>query len=146
MSKMKKIIVNCHEPIAIDKKYDQTWSDVYLRFKSKPGKKVYLYNITLISKISFDEDVDIIKKSAEKYKELNFSQELEKNQLIEDYLTKGIIYVDNGNDNSYDIYTPTKWINRTEANRLLNYFLNKIGHSSNFKFVWKRPKLIVTPM
>ena len=47
---MKRVSVECNEPIAVEPDWPQPWSDVFLRFKERPGRRERRYGPTLYSR------------------------------------------------------------------------------------------------
>ena len=49
MSRSKRVRLFCHDPLVVDPEALVYWSDVWVKFKGKPGRKLYEYGPTLIS-------------------------------------------------------------------------------------------------
>jgi hypothetical protein len=50
----KHVTIRCYDPIARDKFARQPWSDVWLSFTAKPGRKKYCFAPTLVSKVALE--------------------------------------------------------------------------------------------
>lgn len=136
---MKHVRTWCHGPIAVAPLYRQPWADVWLRFRGRPGRKVYTYGPTLISKpelhgaLRFQRDLDPpdLKEIA---KLERAAARIETRDLL--------IVPDPGR--CPDIYTAADYIDRREAERMLQFLMTSLGFGRT-RFVWARPRLIIDP-
>ena len=142
----KKIVCSCHEPIGISKDYEQPWSDTYLSWTGKPGRKKYGLAPTLIGKQAAIQDYKISCWLLEKYPDVKDYQD-EKTQLesiirvLEEEKTYVIIDVEK---DLPTVYTYKDYINRKEAENMISELM-KFKDYYDIKCKWKRVKIYVIP-
>jgi hypothetical protein len=144
----KHIQIQCHEPMAIDKTYRQPWADVWLQFTAKPARKKYKLAPTLISRPALERDLEIDVACQKENPDLDYSAGIQRHRKILEYLTNGgDIYIDieSIEKDMPNIYTTREYIDRTEAERMLNVFLRSLGYNS-VQYKWIRPMIIITPV
>jgi len=140
---MKEIQVRCYEPIAVDPTYEQGWSDVWLRWKWNP-KRACRGMLTLIGRIELLSDMETNRECIKHHPKLSsvFRKELEAQEGVYDSLKKDfIVYT----PKTACVYTKHDWITRKIAEDMMALYLSTQG-VSHAKFVWKRPKTIISPM
>ena len=141
----KKIVCKCHEPIGISKKYKQPWSDVYISWTDKPGRKKYRLAPCLVSKPFAEADLKTNLEIQEKYKSLDFQTDIDECRSAIDWLENFDICVHNPNNSFPNIYTSKDYIDRHEAEKMIAELMKFYGYQ-NIKCKWKRVKLFVIPM
>jgi hypothetical protein len=150
----KLINVKCHEPVALPNREDirQGWSDVWLEFTVKPGRKKERICVCLVSRGRLIKDIDFEKSFIVNYpKYFNESKvllddyELILNNL--DLAGGGSVFVDEYvYDTSITIYINNEVLSRNTIESVLDsYLCEKFGFES-CKFKWERPRFITTPV
>jgi hypothetical protein len=142
------------------------WDDVYLRWKGKPGRTVYRAapclecDAELKVELKIHEDIrnredtdevnvlDSLRPARTTTKEERQSwyrdEDATYQRVLKDLET--VNYAESGEGAGLCLYTKAAGINKHEAERMLAWWLNKTHGIRNPKFVWNRPKIIVTPM
>ena len=59
----KLITVRSYDPIAADKNYRQPWSDVWISFTGKPGRKRFRFGPTLVALPALIQDVELARSA-----------------------------------------------------------------------------------
>lgn len=166
MPSPKRVLVRCYEPIAVDPTYRQPWGDVWIRFKAKPGRRVYTFGPTLISRPEVERDLEMHRRmqDPEEAKELDawmeemglrlptdsaepldWSDKIAQDEALLTRLDREDLIVETLNDPGIpNLYTPAEFIDRAEAERMLASWMAGMGHRQ-VKFKWLRPELIVIP-
>lgn len=168
----KRVLCSCHGPIAFGPHYKSPWEDVWLRWKGKPGRKVYRAAPTLVC-------------HRELYVELEMHAEIRKGPLhplsIGDIILPGTPEVPMEERESWylrddevmrsmlaalerapyacdwqsyperdkglsTVYTKAAGIDRKEAERMLAYFLEVAYGVKNVKFDWKKADFCIEPV
>ena len=170
----KRILCFCHFPFAQYPDAKVPWDDVYLRWKAKPGRRVYraapclvckaevLADLKMHEEIRNEKTIRVWSLTAEdgfgsKQSEEPLSEEViaehqtwyreddaRYRQVLEDLETQEFAMI--GGEPGLTLYTSAKGINRREAERMLAWWLYGTQGFANPKFVWKKPKYIVEPM
>jgi hypothetical protein len=141
----KRVRVQCYDPISADLNYRQPWSDVWIRFKAGPGRKIYTYAPTLLSRPELHTDIRMAREDvSESEGEL---AEVERLERINAHLASSPVYIDTEYpDRKYpNIYTAAEWIDRQEAEAMLHAFMATLGFRHT-KFQWKNNSFIITPV
>lgn len=172
MAKQKRIRCFCHGPIAAGPQYKSPWEDVWLRWKGKPGRRVYHAAPCLSCSAEIqpeldshqrirdrDEKADPVKNLVtgldlpEVTKEERASWYLEDDARLrtaQKTLETQPYYVDPpwpGKEAKHleQVYTNAKGIDRAEAERMLAFYLAEVFGIKNPKFVWARPEMVIIP-
>ncbi len=130
---MKRVLVRCFGPIVFYKSHKSLWEDVYLKWKGKPGRKVYQTGPTLIGKINLMSDLSLYQSDIEfKDDEIRLLEALKGINISEYFIDK--------DDN---IYSRSDKIDRFEAEKMLLYYFKSKFNVTNVKFKWMKPKFFV---
>ena len=141
----KKITVDCHGPIAANKKNKSSWEDVWLTWTGKPGRKKYHLGPCLMSKTALERDHEDNLKCSRKYPEIDWTDDLYQSELALKKVTLGEIHIEDPDSSITNIYTQKECIDRKEAERMIKVLL-KLHGFNDVRFKWNRPKFIVIPM
>lgn len=136
----KLITVRSYDPIAADRNYRQPWSDVWISFTGKPGRKRYQFAPTLVALPALIQDVELARYSGR-------ADEIADCERILKVLSATDFYVEARSAEAEfpSIYTSRKYLDREEAERMLAYFMGTIGVAS-CRFKWRRPKFTMVPV
>jgi hypothetical protein len=136
----KLITVRCYDPIAVDKTYRQPWSDLWISFTSKPGRRRYAFAPTLVSLPALKQDLQMAL-------DVNDAAEAADCERIMQLLNEddGLDIERGANEDQPTIYTSREYIDRAEAQRMISYFLGTLGYA-NCRFKWLRPKIVLIPV
>lgn len=162
----KRILCFADYPFAQYPEAKVPWDDVYLRWKGKPGRRVYRASpclqcdaeVKMDLKIHEDirnrEDEGPIVEYIKGYVPKRTTKEERQSwyrdedaiyeRVLKDLETSD--YAESGAGAGLNLYTKAAGINKREAERMLAWWLNKTHGIRNPKFVWIRPKFIITPM
>lgn len=141
---MKRVLVRCYEPIAVDRDYRQPWSDVWIRYKARPGRQVYGFAPTLISRHEWMFNLQEAQDEARTSKKAQ--TEVKRLESVVARLQTSAVYVEiDGPDSGPTVYSAAEWIDRREAETMLRAFMALRGFL-RIKFLWSRPRLIVQPV
>lgn len=142
MISKKEVIINCYEPIVIDNNYQQLWSDIYIKYKAKPGRRTYYKAPTLISKVCLEEDIASCSNNTINMRMLEYLKN------VKTLLDWGVSFVVQNSSwvekNRPHIYTNKEYIDKYEANRLIIEYMKFLGFR-NIKLKWKHPEIIFEP-
>jgi len=140
----KKITIRCHEPIGVSKKYGQPWSDVYISWIDKPGRKKYYLAPCLVSKVALEYDLKSNLEIQKKYNDDLFKEEIEEYRNALSWLEDFDVYIHNPSNSLTNIYTSKDYIDRAEAEKMIAEFMKFYGYS-DIICKWKRIKFYVIP-
>ena len=142
---MKRVLVRCYESIAVDRDCRQPWSDVWIRYKARPGRRVYGFAPTLISRRELKFTLRQAQEEARTSEEAQV--EVKRLEGIVARLQKSAVHVEiDGPDSECpNIYSVAAWIDRHEAETMLRAFMALRGFR-RIKFLWSRPRLIIQPV
>jgi hypothetical protein len=145
--KRKRVLVRCYEPIATDPSYRQPWSDVWIRFKARPGRRIYKYGPTLISRPELHLDLRRARERAAEEASEEAAADLADNERIDALLKTVPIYVHTGYPEPLypNIYTTADWIDRREAEKILQALMTELGFG-RVKFVWRKTRFVIHPV
>jgi len=144
---MKHVRAICHEPIAIRPDFKQPWADVWIRYKAAPGRKVYEYGPTLVTKPDAERDFEISKTCQAEHPELDFSSDIAESERVMAFFANGgdILIGNDWEHGTPTIYTAKDYIDRPEAERMLRALMLHLGFRS-IKLKWNKPKTVITPI
>lgn len=129
---MKRVCVECDEPIVVGPDWPQPWSDVFIRFKVRPGRREPRYGPTLYSRPELRAWIahDLA------YGDL---REVDRLGAVEARLDREGIVVSRepGKLGIPDVFTTADAITRSEANRMLAILMREMGYGA-CKFAWRR--------
>ena len=128
-----------------DPGYRQPWADVWVTFSGKPGRRRYEFAPTLLSRPELDLDLSNAKDEANSSSE--YSGHIARLEKIVAVLRSQRVYVDPAYPNPYypNVYTAAPWIDRSEAEAMLAYFLRALG-IPRVKFAWQKQQgPLITP-
>ena len=151
MMNRKHVRCICHSAFAVYPDAEEPWSDVWVRWRDRPGR-VRAYGPTLISRADVLGEV-------EKYEFLipHYSKDgsTEMEQFSREELPKArellarldaeryIIDDENPSEHTPNLYTAAEWLTRATAEDLLAVWLLDAHGIRNAKFEWDRPKIFV---
>ncbi|MCA1566936.1 MAG: hypothetical protein LC803_15075 [Acidobacteria bacterium] len=144
----KHVIIRCYDPIARHKFARQPWSDVWLSFTAKPGRKKYRFAPTLVSKVALEGDLRSAREQQAKEAASDYAREIE---IAENVLTffanGGDYFVDAKSSDKYTptIYTSRPYIDRAEAEVMLRKFMRTLGYL-DVTYKWLKPKFLMIPV
>lgn len=135
----KQVTVKCYGPIALSRENSSPWEDVFINYKTRPGKSHHHF-LTLWSYDNLLREWFYLELKRFKNNEIELSEDLIKCRSAKQALNSLNIYIDIDNN----IYTKKKCIDRTEADQMISAFMAKLGFL-NVHMRWKRPKFVVIP-
>lgn len=146
MSKGKLIHCRCHEPIGLSKEAQQPWSDVWIRYTDKPGRKKVCYGPTLVSKGALKRDLDFEREFQAENPEYADEKEIrEMEEVLRRLENEPVVIGDDWQHGTPTIYTANELIDRKTAEQMLSAMMAGLRFQS-VRFKWKRPKFVVRPM
>jgi hypothetical protein len=140
MKSRKKVIVDCNGPIVINNKYTSPWEDLIIRFKTGPGKN-HSYWLTVTSKKDLENSIEFHKELHTQYPDLGYDEWIKNDEEVLNHLKTNDFFCD---EKDGEIYTSNYFINKYEAERMMNYFMSLKGFK-NIKYIWKRPTFVIIP-
>jgi len=143
----KRVLCVCYGPIAVGKQYRSPWEDVWLRWKGKPGRKVYRASLTLECAAEVVVDLQmhasIRSESPEMRKDWYQEEDTEYRRVLQ--ILEAQPYAAIEWPSASVIVTNAKGLDRDEAERMMAWYLSGTYGIVNPKFIWKRPKICVVP-
>lgn len=119
------------------------WADVWLRYKGKPGRKVYWLSPCLEAAADIDRELEIYAECAREYPDSDYSEEIRHIEEIREKL-KQADFVISGEGACLSVYTSKDMIDRAEAERMLRWLLAENGIRRT-KLQWNKPKIYCWP-
>jgi hypothetical protein len=150
---IKRIRVICHEPIAVSRQARQRWADVYLRFTTKPGRRIVRLGPTLMARADLLNSIESAQRmlSAEPHARhaSDHAEWIRENEALLERLAREPRFVETG-DAAHrhgipNVYTRAMWIDRAEAEAMLRVVLRDYGITA-CRFDWRRPTFIANPV
>jgi hypothetical protein len=144
----KHVTIRCHEPIAWDRFARQPWSDVWLNFTAKPGRKKYCFAPTLVSKPVLEDDLRDAQEQQAKDPAPKHSKDVElAEKVLAIFANGGKHFVDVESSETFapTIYTARPYIDRKEAEIMLGKFMRTLGYP-DVTYKWLKPKILITPV
>jgi hypothetical protein len=144
----KHVTIRCYDPIARYKLARQPWSDVWLSYTAKPGRKKYCFAPTLVSKPVLEDD---LRSAQEQQAKDPSSKHVEDVELAEKVLAifasggKHFVDVESSEAFTPTIYTARSYIDRMEAEMMLGKFMRTLGYL-DVTYKWLKPKILMTPV
>lgn len=145
MSQRKHIQVFCHGNLGVSQTAKSPWEDCWLRWKGKPGRKVYHASPCLMSVAEVHHDLQM-------HAEIRATHNEPEWYLDEDADGRALLdmlqvepYACRGTGARLMIVTPANGFDRAEAERMMSWWLDWEHHIRNVKFVWNKPEIIVQP-
>ena len=139
----KTITAICHGALPRWPTAISPWSDVWLRWKGKPRRKVYYAAPCLCGRDNLDFDRMITEKCAKDNPEFDYSEDIAREQAMADALERQPYAFDD--HDMPNVYTRAAGIDRAEAERMLRFFLRERHGLKDVKFRWKKPRIHVFP-
>ena len=136
----KRILAICYGPIAFGPHYRSPWEDVWIRWKAKPGRRLYYVAPTLICRAELLAD---LKRTRERHRKRPRLQD-----ITHDEAMLAALDVSPHAADDYDppnVYTRATGINRAEAERMLAFLLERQYGIKHPKFEWKKTDFCITP-
>ena len=139
----KKLLIVCFGTLALNKKLQTSWEDLFVLWTGKPGRKKYEVSMCLQSKpATEDEHKSNLELSAE-HPEQDWTKDINQSTLALEAVTSGRIYVDlDRTDNYAYAYSPKDRIDRAEAERMIAETMKLYGFES-IRCKWKKPKFVI---
>jgi hypothetical protein len=143
----KRVRLTCHEPFAVDPTQKQPWADVYVMFKTRPGRRGVPIEPTLMSRSDLERTVESMESLAAEHPGMFADDVVEQRALLARVVEEGIVI--DANDDQFtrglpDIYTSAWLMDRAEAERMLRVLLLRYG-IRQCRFDWVRPDLVIIP-
>jgi len=139
MSK-KQVRVRCYGPIAYGKQYSSPWEDLFIMYKTGPGKSHYFW-LTVVGMSDLLKELKTVQELNEEFSGA-YVEEIKEFEDILKILSFQDFHVDKEFKN---IYSNKDLIDKKESNRLISEFM-KIKGFSNIHCRWKNPGFCITPM
>ena len=138
----KRIHVTCHSAFAVYPKAAEPWADVWLAWKERPGRACRRTGPTLCGKANLEWDMQITNDCIAKHGPEDHAegQEYER-RILAAVEADGIATLDT--ENCPNIYTARPYIDRSEAEKMLAWWLARAHSIRNPKFIWRRPSAFV---
>ena len=136
----KCILAICYGPIAFGPQYRSPWEDVWIRWKAKPGRRLYYAAPTLICLAELLAD---LQRTRERHRKRPRPEDIAHDEAM---LTALEVSPHAADD--YDppnVYTRAIGINRSEAERMLAFWLGRRHGIKNPKFEWRKTDFCITP-
>jgi hypothetical protein len=141
-------VVRCfgHGVIHAGPHYQTHWQDVWLRWKGKPGQKVYRAAPCIVTRADLEADLVTDEVWAANYPEGHSFKENCKKQV--EYTKRMLAILDTQPfaRDDYDcpnVYTNAEFIDRAEAERMLAWYLLDAHGVKNPKFDWEKADFII---
>jgi hypothetical protein len=139
----KHVTIRCHEPIARYKFARQPWSDVWVIFTAKPGRKKYCFAPTLVAKPTLEDDLRSAQEQQAKDAASDYyAKEIEIAEKVLAIFANGgehFVDVESSEANTPTIYTARPYIDRREAEVMLGKFMRTLGYP-DVTYKWLKPK------
>jgi hypothetical protein len=136
----KRIVAVCYGPIAFGPQYRSPWEDVWIRWKAKPGRRLYYAAPTLICRAELLAD---LKRTRERHRKRPRLADITHDEAMLAALEVSPHAAD-GCDPP-NVYTRANGINRAEAERMLAFWLERRHGIKNPKFGWRKTDFWITP-
>jgi hypothetical protein len=135
----------CHGAIAVDPSYLSPWEDVWLRWKGKPGRKVYHASPCLMCAAELVQDISLHAKIREEENEPDWyrREDAASQTMLTGLETQELVA--HGEGAGLDIVTKAKGFDRKHAERMLAWWLEQEHGIKNPKFIWDRPEFVIQP-
>lgn len=135
---IKKVYVNSYHPIAVHRKYSVPWCDIWLRFHAQ--RKSMRTAPTLRSATDLKSSIELDAEFANDYPEYREETFLyiARCENILSFLKIQPFYCDDENESQPDIFTAKDFIDRDEAEAMIDYYLSLLGIRSAVQ-KWKNP-------
>ena len=144
----KHVAIRCHDPIAWDKFARQPWSDLWISYTAKPGRKKYRFAPTLVSKPVLEDDLRSAQAQQAGDATARHAEDVEiAERVLAIFANGGEHFVDvelSGTDTP-TIYTARTYIDRQEAEAMLDEFMRTLGYP-DVTYKWLKPKLRLIPV
>ena len=126
---LKRVQAHSHHPVAYWRSEPQPWCDVDISFKARPGRRVYRYWLTLMSRSDIESDLSM--KTGDPLGDLRGIQLALKDSAIH-------IAAQRGGPRMPHVFTSAEYIDRPIAEVMLRAFMAQLGLRRT-KFVWRKP-------
>ena len=136
----KRIVAVCYGPIAFGPQYRSPWEDVWIRWKAKPGRRLYYAAPTLICRAELLADLKWTRERQRKRPQLA--------DITHDEAMLAALEVSPYAADDCDppnVYTRANGISRAEAERMLAFLLERRHGIRNPKFHWRKTGFCITP-
>lgn len=129
------------------------WADVWIRFTSKPHRKVNYYGLTLISESDLENDLridykclrDVIRERKPQDQIDDWTEYIAEKKLLLRQLSEKNVVVDDIH-NPYgtpNVYINQQWITKRDVNKMVDVFMKELGYRGA-RLKWEKPpKFIV---
>lgn len=141
----KHVQCYCHGAIAADPSYLSPWEDVWLRWKGKPGRKVYhaspclLCSAEIVKDLALHEQIRTDRNEPDWYRKEDATDQA----MLAALETQE--FVANGEGACLHLVTKAKGFDRKHAERMLAWWLEQEHGITNPKFIWDRPEFVIQP-
>lgn len=138
MPSQKRVRLFCHGALSAGPQYQTHWEDVWLRWKGKPGRKLYYAGPCLCTRADLESHLVIDRDLVRQYPGGWHDKNVAVSETLLAILDRQAFAVDD-----YDcpnVYTNADFIDRAEAERMLVWFLKERHGVTNPKFVWQKNK------
>lgn len=150
MAARKEIICHCHGLIGLSPEYSSPWEDVWISFKERPGRPRRRFGPTLLSKSHTSSELEFIRSLQEEHPDCDYSEEIGCAVAALKRLETEPRFVSREWDmferRIPNIYTSAARINRAEAERMLDVYLDDLGVKGHKKYCWKLPRFVAIPV
>ena len=134
MGKRKEIRCICHSPFAVWSTVEEPWSDVWVRWKTRPGRPTERYAPTLIARSDLEDELARTPAGTE-HEQLA--------ALLRRLTTDGQEYDGDARERLPNLYTHAPQLTRAVAEQLLTAWLADVHGIINPKFHWQKPKIFI---
>lgn len=142
----KHVQVFCHDQLGLNTFDKVPWSDCWLRWKNKPGRKVYRASPCLVCVAEVHQDLQMHAEIRASHNEPEWylDDDADSRALLEMLQTEP--FACTGTGAGLTIVTPARGFDRAEAERMLSWWMAREHGIRNIKFDWDKPKIVVCPM
>ena len=144
----KHVTIRCYDPIARYKFARQPWSDVWLSFTAKPGRKKYRFAPALVSKVALEGDLRFAQELQAKDATSDYAKDIEIAEKVLTLFANGgehFVDVESSEEYTPTIYTARPYIDRLEAEVMLGKFMRMLGYA-DVTYKWLKPKFLMIPV
>ena len=153
MSQRKRVRVTCYGPMSVYPEAESPWEDVWVSWKTRPGRSRERYIVTVAGRQNLESDLNIVSKClddavAEHDEKLieTFKVDLLQLQRILAAVSLCGVLDETDKDGCVDIYVNKEFLNRVDTENALISWLEREHGVKRPKFAWRRPKAFILSM
>ena len=143
----------CSSAIAVWRDAEEPWADVWVRWKTRPGRRCEMYGPTLMARADVEGEIQTAQHALDHphaddpdwgplFERIKTEAEARLRRLS----TDGQEYDTDPHDPVPNLWTNAPWLTRATAEQLLAAWLADVHGISNPKFEWDHPRWLVRSM